>query len=206
MKTTVLENMDLAKLATQERQKEKKAYIGNIKKMVRLLLRDIKALEGLKEVCKTFDGKVINCRFNTAVKDATGYYISFADYHFSLNFYCYMDRSSESHIFFRATYKGSVNPYNNTSKVPEVDEWQWKTGDRMEAEKAAQVIDVETKRLMARIDELQDTTKQYAEYLRKARRVESLIKELNGYNYEIKNWAKEHDLTKYVPAMSIWYV
>lgn len=193
----------VATFAQRERQKEKKLFCADITRRVKIVERDIKALEGLKEVVRTFDGKVINCRFNTAVKEATGYYLSFG-YSLELHYYNCKNRASESMIYINAVYLGTVDVYSHNKKVAKEDEWQWQTGDRLEAEKAVYVIDCKINHLKAHIDELLGTKKQYTEYLRKARRVEKLIEELNGYSYYIRNWAKEHDLKTYVSAGNIW--
>lgn len=193
----------VATFEAKKKQKEKKAYFADIARRVKIHERDIKALEALKDVCRTFDGKVINCRFNTAVKQAIGYYLTFG-YSFELHFYNCLDRASESTIRINANYLNTVDPYSHNKKVAKEDEWQWQTGDRLEAAKALHVIDCKINDLKSHIDELQGTKKQYTEYLRKARRVEKLIEELNGYNYYIQSWAKEHDLKQYVSAGNIW--
>lgn len=51
---------------------EAKQYAEHVAKIVDTYQQQIKALEALKSVCRTFDGKVINKRFNEAVKSATG--------------------------------------------------------------------------------------------------------------------------------------
>ena len=177
----------VAPFAQRERQKEKKLFCADISRRVKIVERDIKALEGLKEVVRTFDGKVINCRFNTAVKEATDYYLNFHVYgcvDAKLNYYDNKDTRKESTIY--------------------LPNWEWITGDCMDAAKAISVVDDQINQGKADIDELQGTKKQYTEYLRKARRVEKLIEELNGYSYYIRNWAKEHDLKTYVSAGNIW--
>ena len=52
---------------------EAKQYAEHVAKMVDTHQQQIKALEALKDVCRTFDGKVINKRFNKTVKSATGF-------------------------------------------------------------------------------------------------------------------------------------
>lgn len=58
---------------------EAKLYADHVAKIVNLKQQQIKALEALKNVCRTFDGKVINKRFNEAVKAATGFFCHFED-------------------------------------------------------------------------------------------------------------------------------
>ena len=43
---------------------------------------EIKALDGLIQVCRKFDGKVVNKRFHDAVKETTGLYNSFGEFEF----------------------------------------------------------------------------------------------------------------------------
>lgn len=193
----------VADFEAKKKQNEKKAYIADVNRRVKIMDRDVKALETLKDVCSTFDGKVINCRFNTAVKAETGYYLSLESGRIFMRFYDCKNHENESTISIRATYYNEVD-YLGQPKVAKPDDWRWDTGDRMEADKAALVIDSKINYYKTVIDELQGTKKQYTEYLRKARRVEKLIEELNGYSYYIQNWAKEHDLKTYVSAGNIW--
>lgn len=175
----------VATFAQKERQKEKNIFCADINRQIKMAERDIKALEALKDVCRAFDDKVVNCRFYTAVKQATGYYFDFGVAGSAkMSYYDCKNRDNESGIY--------------------IPDWKWTTGYRMDAEQAVAIIDDRITYRKSTVDELQGTKKQYTEYLRKARRVEKLITELNGYSYYIRSWAKEHDLKKYVSAGNIW--
>lgn len=61
----------------RKKNEEVKKYGEHIKKLVDRSDKEILALKALKDVCSTFDGKVINKRFLDAAKEATGFYCSF---------------------------------------------------------------------------------------------------------------------------------
>ena len=46
------------------------------------------------------------------------------------------------------------------------------------------------------IENLKASKKEYAAYLRLARKAEAIMKEMEGYNYEIREFAKEKALSK----------
>lgn len=56
---------------------EVKAYCKHADALIERRRLEIKALDGLIQVCRQFDGKVLNKRFHDAVKEATGFYNSF---------------------------------------------------------------------------------------------------------------------------------
>lgn len=172
---------------------EAKLYADHVAKIVDLKKQQIKALEALKTVCRTFDGKVINKRFNEAVKAATGFFCHFEDDRMSLDRYSCAGPSRENHIYLYYRWYGKMENF-----------WQWSTGDRMEAEKAASIIDIKLNDLQEDIKRLQGTRKEYAKYVAKVRKVEKLIKELSREDSYISGFAMDHDLQQYPPVTSIW--
>lgn len=170
---------------------EAKRYAEHVAKMVDKNQQKIKALEALKDVCRTFDGKVINKRFNEAVKAATGLSCYFEDGYMSLDKYCSIDRFSEVHIFLH--YRQGTGDF-----------WQWTTGSRMEAEKAVSIIDIKINDYQEDSKRLLDTRKYYAKYVAKARKVEKLIEELCCEDIDLRQFAMRHDLKQYPSVTGIW--
>lgn len=172
---------------------EAKLYAEHVAKIVDIKQQQIKALEALKTVCRTFDGKVINKRFNEAVKAATGFNCIFEDG--SMNLYKYSCagpyRVIQVYLYYR--WYGKMENF-----------WQWTTGDRMEAEKAASIIDIKINDLLEEIKRLQGTKKRYAKYVAKVRKVEKFIEELSREDPYIQGFAMDHGLQQYPPVTSIW--
>lgn len=172
---------------------EAKLYADHVAKIVELKKQQIKALEALKNVCRTFDGKVINKRFNEAVKAATGFFCHFEDNCMSLDKYSCAGPSKENHVYLYYRWYGKMENF-----------WQWSTGDRMEAEKAISIIDIKLNDLQEDIKRLQGTRKEYAKYVAKVRKVEKLIEELSREDSYIRGFAMDHDLQQYPSVTSIW--
>lgn len=172
---------------------EAKLYADHVAKIVNLKQQQIKALEALKNVCRTFDGKVINKRFNEAVKAATGFYCHFEDNCMSLDKYSCAGPSKENHVYLYYRWYGKMENF-----------WQWSTGDRMEAEKAISIIDIKLNDLKEDIKRLQGTKKEYAKYVAKVRKVEKLIEELCCEDIDLREFAMNHDLKQYPSVTSIW--
>lgn len=172
---------------------EAKLYADHVAKIVELKKQQIKALEALKNVCRTFDGKVINKRFNEAVKAATGFFCHFEDNCMSLDKYSCAGPSKENHVYLYYRWYGKMENF-----------WQWSTGDRMEAEKAISIIDIKLNDLQEDIKRLQGTRKEYAKYVAKVRKVEKLIEELSREDSYIQGFAMDHDLQQYPSVTSIW--
>ena len=172
---------------------EAKLYADHVAKIVNLKQQQIKALEALKNVCRTFDGKVINKRFNEAVKAATGFFCHFEDNCMSLDKYSCAGPSKENHVYLYYRWYGKMENF-----------WQWSTGDRMEAEKAISIIDIKLNDLKEDIKRLQGTKKEYAKYVAKVRKVEKLIEELCCEDIDLREFAMYHDLKQYPSVTSIW--
>ena len=81
---------------------EVKEYCQHVDALIGCRKREIKALDGLIQVCRQFDGKVLNKRFHDAVKAATGLYNSFCEYHFKLEPYDYNNREYCDQILLSA--------------------------------------------------------------------------------------------------------
>lgn len=172
---------------------EAKQYAEHVAKMVDTHQQQIKALEALKSVCRTFDGKVINKRFNEAVKSATGFYCCFEDGCMSLYKYSCAGPSKENHVYLYYRWYGKMENF-----------WQWTTGDRMEAEKAVSIIDIKINDIQEDIKRLQGTKKEYAKYVAKVRKVEKLIEELCSEDIDLRQFAMYYDLKQYPSVTSIW--
>lgn len=180
--------------AWQRRKKneEVRKYREHVDKLVDRTNKEIIALKALKDVCSTFDGKVINKRFLDAAKAATGFNCSFCEdclFMFAINSY--------------GEYAPGVTLYpTSCSKIYKA--WEWTTGDRMEAEKALGVIDGYILDKRQDIAKYKESTKHYAKYVEQVRKIEAAFHELAKTDGTIKSWAREHDLEKYPLTSHIW--
>ena len=180
--------------AWQRRKKneEVRKYREHVDKLVDRTNKEIIALKALKDVCSTFDGKVINKRFLDAAKAATGFNCSFCEdclFMFAINSY--------------GEYAPGVTLYpTSCSKIYKA--WEWTTGDRMEAEKALGVIDGYILDKRQDIAKYKESTKHYAKYVEQVRKIEAAFHELVKTDGTIKSWAREHDLEKYPLTSHIW--
>ena len=180
--------------AWQRRKKneEVRKYREHVDKLVERTNKEIIALKALKDVCSTFDGKVINKRFLDAATKATGFNCSFCEdclFMFAINSY--------------GEYAPGVTLYpTSCSKIYKA--WEWTTGDRMEAEKALGVIDGYILDKRQDIARYKESTKHYAKYVEQVRKIEAAFHELVKTDGTIKSWAREHDLEKYPLTSHIW--
>ena len=176
----------------RNKNEEVKKYREHVEKLVDRSNKEILALKALKDVCRTFDGKVINKRFLDAAKEATGFYCSF--------YKCCLELSAINSYGEYApgiTFHGSWGSQENK-------EWKWLTGDRMEAEKAIGVIDWYILDKNQDIAKYKDSVKHYAKYVDKVRKIEASVHELVKTDGTIRSWAREHDLKKYPLFGHIW--
>lgn len=183
--------------AAKEHERQKKAnevkeYCKHVDELIGDAEREIKVLDGLAGVCRKFDGKVINKRFHDAVTEATGFYSSFTDYFFNLKYY----GRGFSHIVVSvsADWSHGVNPYTGEKKEIDPNAWRWNTGERLEAEKAIAVIDYHKNGRFEKIANLKASKKKYAAYLRLARKAEAIMKEMEGYDNVIRDFARDNAL------------
>lgn len=184
---------------------EVKAYCKHADALIERRQLEIKALDGLAQVCRQFDGKVLNKRFHDAVKEATGFYSTFGEYRFELN--CcnyYQIIEYRPNVSMSADWSHGINRYTGKKKEVNPNEWQWNTGDRLDAEKAVAVIEFYKNDRFAKIESLKASKKRYAAYLRLARKAEAIMKEMEGYDYEIREFAKNKALSQYSHHSYFW--
>lgn len=176
----------------RKKNEEVRKYREHVDKLVERTNKEIIALKELKDVCRTFDGKVINKRFLDAAKEATGFNCSFCEdclFMFAINSY--------------GEYAPGITLYpTSCSKIYKA--WEWTTGDRMEAEKALGVIDGYILDKRQDIAKYKESTKHYAKYVEQVRKIEAAFHELIKTDGTIKSWAREHDLEKYPLTSHIW--
>lgn len=184
---------------------EVKAYCKHADALIERRRLEIKALDGLIQVCRQFDGKVLNKRFLDAIHEATGFYSTFGEYCFEMNC-CDYYRIIEyrPNVSMSADWSHGINRYTGKKKEVNPNEWQWNTGDRLEAEKAVAVIEFYKNGRLAQIESLKASKKKYAAYLRLARKAEAIMKEMEGYDYEIREFAKEKALSQYSHHSYFW--
>ena len=185
------------KYEADKRTNEVKEYCKHADALIERWQREIKALDGLIKVCRQFDGKVLNKRFHDAVKEATGLYNSFGEYEFKLEHSdYYRNKEYSPRILLTVDWSHGINRYTGKQQEISPRAWQWNTGDRLEAEKAVAVIEHYKNDRLATIENLKASKKKYAAYLRLARKAEEIMKEMEGYDYEIREFAKEKALSQ----------
>lgn len=184
-----------------KRAKQVKAYSAHVDELIKITQHEIKALNAFQEVCKKFDGKVINKRFTDAVSEASGLRCSFAEY-----YECVLDMQ-----YFGYDYGYTLKPHVRIygSKTEECNRtgrllWRWGVGDRLEGGKVADIIAPYINERFKRIDELNATKKQYSAYLNLAEKAAKLVRELNEYDSTLQNFARDHDAETGVYASRVW--
>lgn len=175
-----------------KKNEEVKKYREHVDKLVERTNKEIIALKELKDVCRTFDGKVINKRFLDAAKASTGFSCSF-----------YEGCMELSAINSYGEYAPGITFYGSWGSQ-KGKEWEWFTGDRMEAEIAIGVIDGYIWDKRHDIAKYKDSIKHYAKYVDQVRKIEASVNELVKTDGTIRNWAREHDLKKYPLFSHIW--
>lgn len=180
--------------AWQRRKKneEVRKYREHVDKLVDRSNKEIIAMEALKTVCRTFDSKVVNKRFLDAAKKATGFYCSFYEGCLELSAI-----NSYGEYAPGITFYGSWNSQKGK-------EWEWFTGDRMNAAEAIGVIDGYILDKSQDIAKYKDSIKLYAKYVDQVRKIEASVHELVKTDGTIRIWAREHDLKKYPLFSHIW--
>lgn len=195
------------KFEVDKKANEVKAYCKHVDALIERRQLEIKALDGLAQVCRQFDGKVLNKRFHDAVKDVTGFYNSFNQNldRYELEYYDRKyDYNDRPYLHIRADWSHGINRYTGKNKDVNPNDWQWNTGDRLEAEKAVAVIESYKNDRLSQIESLKASKKKYAAYLRLARKAEAIMKEMEGYDYEIREFAKEKALSQYSHHSYFW--
>lgn len=193
------------KFEADKKANEIKTYCKHVDALIERRQLEIKALDGLIQVCRKFDGKVLNKRFHDAVREATGFYSLFGEYSFDLNcseHYCIIEY--RPNVSMSADWSHGINRYTGKKKEVNPNDWRWNTGDRLEAEKAVAVIEFFKNNRLAKIESLKASKKKYAAYLRLARKAETIMKEMEGYDYEIREFAKEKALSQYSHHSYFW--
>ena len=176
---------------------EVKEYSKHVDAEIERRQFEIKALDGLIQVCRKFDGKVLNKRFRDAVQETTKYVCQFGLS--GLDFFHTEERDGVFISFnFSIPVVWSLLGYHRKNV------WRWNTGDRLEAEKAVAVIEQYKKERLAVIDNLKASKKKYAAYLRLARKAEAIMKEMEGYDCTIREFAKEAALSQYSHHSYFW--
>ena len=193
------------KYEADKKANEVKEYCKHADALIEGKQLEIKALDGLIQVCRQFDGKVLNKRFRDAVKDTTDFGCQFGLY--SLDFFHTEQRNGvwiSFNFSISADWSHGINRYTGKKKDVNPNDWQWNTGDRLEAEKAVAVIEHQKNVRLAQIDNLKASKKKYAAYLRLARKAEAIMKEMEGYDCTIREFAKEKALSQYSHHSYFW--
>ena len=195
------------KYEADKKANEVKEYCKHADALIERSKLEIKALDGLIQVCRKFDGKVLNKRFHDAVEKETGFYSSFDEYCFNMkcyDVYRYSDCKDYPNITIYVSWGNGYRRYIGNEKEVNPNEWQWNTGNRLEAEKAVAVIAKYKNDRLATIESLKASKKKYAAYLRLARKAEQIFKDMQQYNDEIQEFARTHALSKYHCLSNLW--
>ena len=193
------------KYEADKKANEVKEYCKHVDALVECRQLEIKALDGLIQVCRQFDGKVLNKRFHDTVQKVTGLYNSFDGYEFKLEHSdYYRNKEYLPRILLTVDWSHGINRYTGQKQEISPRAWQWNTGERLEAEKAVAVIEYYKNDRLATIENLRASKKKYAAYLRLARKAEAIMKEMEGYDYEIREFAKEKALSQYSHHSYFW--
>ena len=193
------------KYEADKKANEVKEYCKHVDALIERRQLEIKALDGLIQVCRQFDGKVLNKRFREAVIKTTDFGCQFGLY--SLDFFHTEQRNgvwTNFNFSISADWSHGINSYTGQKQDVRPDVWQWNTGDRLEADKAVAVIEHYKNDRLATIENLKASKKKYAAYLRLARKAEAIMKEMEGYDYEIREFAKEKALSQYSHHSYFW--
>ena len=193
------------KYEADKKANEVKEYCKHVDALIERRQLEIKALDGLIHVCRHFDGKVLNKRFREAVIKTTDFGCQFGLY--SLDFFHTEKRNdvwTNFNFSISADWSHGINSYTGQQQDVRPDVWQWNTGDRLEAEKAIAVIEHYKNDRLATIENLRASKKKYAAYLKLARKAEAIMKEMEGYDYEIREFAKEKALSQYSHHSYFW--
>lgn len=195
------------KYEADKKANEVKEYCKHADALIERRKLEIKALDGLIPVCRQFDGKVLNKRFHDAVKETTGFNSSFSQSYdrYELT-YCGRDYDfyDRPYIYISSDWSHGFNRFTGEKKEIDPNVWQWNTGDRLEAEKAVAVIEQYKSERLAVIENLKASKKKYAAYLRLARKAEAIMKEMEGYDYTIREFAKKKALSQYSHHSYFW--
>lgn len=193
------------KYEADKKANEVKEYCKHADALIEQNNREIKTLDGLVMVCRKFDGKVLNKRFRDAVIEATDFVCQFGFY--SFDFFHTEERNGvwvNFNFSISADWSHGINRYTGKKKDMNPNDWQWGTGDRLEAEKAIAVIEHNKNDRLKTIEKLKASKKKYAAYLRLARKAEAIMKDMEDYDYEIREYAKEKALSQYSHHSYFW--
>ncbi len=174
---------------------EQRKYADHVAGLVEDINAEIEALEALKMVCKDFDGKVINKRFHTAVTAATGLNSYFDDY-----------RGLVLCSGWTQFHRMELNIYTDFSGRDDVRPgfWLWGTNSRMEADKAAGVIDGEINHRNDHRAALLASLAAFADYVARARRLAKEIEAMKAADYDMRNYARDHVFGR-LQASAVWH-
>lgn len=176
-----------AALETERVKYEAQEYREHIIEECAELTREAKALELAQSVCAQFDGKIVNARFYKRLGEVcscTAY-----ENDSRLNF-------MKSGAFDFCIYI-SQNRDNSTA-------WRWPSGVRLDGAAAAEVLKNCIQIRIDNINEMRESAKKYAAYIRKVRKIEKQLQELTNAPGCVRNFAKEKHLTEFHGAKYIW--
>ena len=195
------------KYEADKKANEVKEYCKHADALIERRKLEIKALDGLIQVCRKFDGKVVNKRFHDAVKDVTDCdnWFDHNVHRYEVSYFGFLyNRGYKPYISISADFSHEYSHYTAQTKEIAPNVWQWDTGDRLEAEKAIAVIEHYKNDRLETIENLKASKRKYAAYLRMARKAEAIMKEMDGYDYEVCEFAKNNALSRHIRPSYFW--
>lgn len=183
--------MDKILVEADKQANEVQEYCEYVDALIECRRLEIKTLNGLIQVCRRFDGRVLSERFRDAVEKKTGFYNWFPQ---SIDYYELHDYGREGvgglpRIYIKADWSHGIDPCTGEKQEVSPRAWQWNIGDRMEAEKAIAVIEHYKNDRLATIKRLRASKKKYAAYLRLARKANAILKKMEDYDCEMHEFA-----------------
>lgn len=173
-----------AKKEKAEPRNRQRKYNAFVDAKISKTRKELQFIAALPELLQQFDGKVVNVKLNNAIHEATGFTIEFED-----------DK-------IEATYYGSEFDYNNRPSVTHYypykgNEYIIRKGFRLEADKVTDLSKEDGERNNL-IQELEESKKDFAKYIKEAQKIENAKKALqNKYSFYLRDYCKgQHYISK----------
>lgn len=194
---------DIQRREEAQKLQERQEFAQYMQMLVKKNEQEIAAMEAIIPVCRKFDGKVLNVRFEKAMNEACGD-----------GWYCHvgydgagLKMSGNGIDFQQGNMWRRLDPQVYIQKVSQYtpNGWAWITGSRLEAEKAVELLQKSIADRRDKIESIRNQASQYDEYLQKAREIEAQVKALaDGYGYELRQFCKDYRLHSLSNAAYIW--
>lgn len=193
---------DVDARARAEEERVRQGFFAKLDTHIRKVNAEREALGKLIPVCEKFAGKVLNKRFKDAACEAMGEHWGITlgqAYGPALEVYCYDNAYAYGHRPDVSIYKSDKGYDGKMTRQG----WDWVTGSRLDAEKAVAVLTAKMQDLQKYAEEIEVQRGQYDEYMEKRSKAAAMIRELDHYGFDLKNYCKEN-VHQGVFTSSIW--